>query len=354
MRAPRRPPLGDLAGAGARAVLVGTSRHTGASGLPDLPSVATTVEDLRQALEEVCGMAPAHIRTIVDPTDESTVLEAVEAAAEQAGGVVLFYFAGHGLLGPGDRLYLATHASTGGDRVAWSVSYQTIRDVLGDLPASTVVVLDCCFSGLADAAARNRQRDPYASARPRGSYLLTSASHYAVSYAPPGERHTLFTGELLRLLREGDPAGPLRLTLDHVHGYLDRRLQDAAVRPYRQSDGRAGELVLAANSAYQPGPEPDDASSRPPDDSPCPYPGNASTPAIAFSPDGRLLAISDGGDEIVLWDVTATAAPHRVTAVTLPAYPRGVAFSETGDTLITYDGYGNVVSWDTVRRIDRA
>ncbi|WP_043603130.1 MULTISPECIES: hypothetical protein [Protofrankia] len=44
--------------------------------------------------------------------------------------------------------------------------------------------------------------------------------------------------------------------------------------------------------------------------------------------------------------MTITAAPHRVTAVTLPAYPRGVAFPETGDTLITYDEYGNVVNWD--------
>ncbi|WP_322769124.1 caspase, EACC1-associated type [Frankia sp. Cr1] len=273
MTAPRRPPLGDLAGMGARAVLVGTSRHTDASGLPDLPSVATTVEDLRRALEEVCGMEPAHIRTIIDPADEGAVLDAVEEIAAQATGVVLFYFAGHGLLGPGDRLYLATHASLAGDRIARSASYQTIRDILADLPASTVVMLDCCFSGLADATGRGRQRDPYASARPRGSYLLTSASHYAVSYAPPGERHTLFTGELLRLLHEGDPAGPVRLTLDHVYGYLDRRLQAAAARPHRQSDGRAGELVLASNPAYQPVAEPDDTSLRPPDNSACPYPG---------------------------------------------------------------------------------
>ncbi|WP_131769754.1 hypothetical protein [Candidatus Protofrankia californiensis] len=48
----------------------------------------------------------------------------------------------------------------------------------------------------------------------------------------------------------------------------------------------------------------------------------------------------------MLWDVTVTAVPHLITAVTLYAYPRGVAFSETGDTLITYDEYGNVVSWD--------
>ncbi|WP_239381725.1 caspase family protein, partial [Frankia sp. CIT1] len=312
MAAPRQLPLGDLAGMGARAVLVGTSRHADGSRLPDLPSVATTVEDLRRALEEVCGMAPANIHTIVDPVDEGAVLDAVEAAAAQAGGVVLFYFAGHGLLGPGDRLYLATHASLAGDRVARSVSYQTVRDILAELPASTVVVLDCCFSGLADATAHGRQRDPYASARPRGSYLLTSASHYAVSYAPPGERHTLFSGELLRLLREGDPAGPARLTLDHIYGRLDRRLQATAARPHRQSDGRAGELVLAANPAYQrPVPARDDVSAdgsaEPLDDSPCPYPGME-----PFQPDDHERFF--GREDLVrrlLGDVTGNGPAHR-------------------------------------------
>ncbi|WP_239336174.1 caspase family protein [Frankia sp. CiP3] len=312
MAAPWQLPLGDLAGMGARAVLVGTSRHADGSRLPDLPSVATTVEDLRRALEEVCGMAPANIHTIVDPADEGAVLDAVEAAAAQAGGVVLFYFAGHGLLGPGDRLYLATHASLAGDRVARSVSYQTVRDILAELPASTVVVLDCCFSGLADATAHGRQRDPYASARPRGSYLLTSASHYAVSYAPPGERHTLFSGELLRLLREGDPAGPARLTLDHIYGRLDRRLQATAARPHRQSDGRAGELVLAANPAYQrPVPAGDDVSadtsSEPLDDSPCPYPGME-----PFQPDDHERFF--GREDLVrrlLGDVTGSGPAHR-------------------------------------------
>ncbi len=74
---------------------------------------------------------------------------------------------------------------------------------------------------------------------------------------------------------------------------------------------------------------------------------DASLPFIMFSPDGRILATVDGGDEVALWDVTVTAAPHRVTAVTLQTYPRGVAFSDQGDTLTTYDEYGNVVRWNT-------
>ncbi|MEU3958116.1 hypothetical protein AB0F45_38710, partial [Streptomyces achromogenes] len=68
-----------------------------------------------------------------------------------------------------------------------------------------------------------------------GSFLLASATHYAASFAPEGERYTLFGGELLRLLREGESGGPRWLTLADVHRHLDRRFEDS---PVRTSAGR--------------------------------------------------------------------------------------------------------------------
>ncbi|NYV73769.1 caspase family protein [Streptomyces sp. UH6] len=234
--------------------------------------MAATVRDLADALREVCGMAPSQVELLLDPADGAAVVEAVEEAVAGARGVVLFAFVGHGLLGPQDQLYLAT-ADSSAHGIARSVPYQVIRDTLSNSGARVVVLLDCCFSGTAGPVARGTGRDPYVTARPDGSFLLTSASLLDVSFAPEGDRHTLFTGKLLTLLREGDPSAPAWLTLDGVYAHLDRQFQGGAVRPHRQSEDRAGDLVVAANRAYPAAPVPQVASAHPADGTVCPYPG---------------------------------------------------------------------------------
>ncbi|MEU6406389.1 hypothetical protein [Streptomyces sp. NPDC046985] len=263
----------DFSGESAYAVVVGTSRHTEASGLEDLPSVRDTALHVARALHEACGMDVSRITLLLDPEDDGVVVDAVEHAASTARGLLLFYFIGHGLLGPQDELYLATRSSPSYERVAHSVPYRSVRNLLSACPARAVVVLDCCFSGLAEAASRGRRNEALASARPQGSYLLSSASDYALSFAPEGERFTLFSGAVLRLLDEGDPVAPAWMTLDHLYAALDRRFQDAAVRPHRLSEDRAGEIVVAANRAYRRPPRTPRDAPHPTDDSPCPYPG---------------------------------------------------------------------------------
>ncbi|MFZ3492387.1 caspase, EACC1-associated type [Streptomyces sp. 5.8] len=267
---PRR--TSDLAGPGVRAVIVGTSVHGDWSGLPDLPSVEASARDLARDLHEICGMDPSQIELLLDPADGATVVEAVEQAVADTRGLVLFAFIGHGLLGPQDQLYLAT-ATSSAQGIARSIPYQVIRDTLGNSAARVVVLLDCCFSGMAQATSRGSVRGPYVTARPDGSFLLTSASNYAVSFAPEGERHTLFTGKLLDLLREGDPSAPAWLTLDGVYAHLDRQFQGVPVLPHRQSEDRAGELVVAANRAYAAASVPPPGPAHPADGTACPYPG---------------------------------------------------------------------------------
>ncbi|WP_055555442.1 AAA family ATPase [Streptomyces sp. NBRC 110028] len=256
-----------LAAPGARAVLVGTGEHVAGSALPPLPSVGTTLEDLERVLRDVCGMA--HVHRVAAGAGQAEIVAAVEDAVAEATGPVLFAYVGHGILGPGDELYLATHASPADDRISGSVPYRTVKDLLGGALGGSVVVLDCCFSGRATAPG-GRERSPYASARPDGSFLLTSASQFALSFAPEGARHTLFSGQLLRLLENGDPGGPPWLTVDYLHGALDRAFRDGPVRPHGQSEGRLGGLVVARNAAYRTDAV---ASGEPPADVPCPYPG---------------------------------------------------------------------------------
>ncbi|WP_129843659.1 caspase family protein [Streptomyces sp. RFCAC02] len=300
---------GGLAAPGVRAVLVGTGGHVPGSELQRLPSVDTTLDDLRTALSEVCGMDPRHITRVPARATPAEVIAAVEEARDRAAGPVLFHYAGHGLLGPRDELYLATHGGRSARHIAQAVPYRTLRDLLGEAPHGSIVVLDCCFSGRATAPpADGGARNPFATARPRGSFLLTSASHYALSFAPEGERHTLFTGRLLRLLTEGDPAGPPWLTADGLHAALDRAFaDDGRVRPARHSEGTLGSLVIARNRAYAPAPTAA-GEAEPPADVPCPYPGlepfRTEDSAHFFGRDdlaARLLDAVDGdGGPVVL------------------------------------------------------
>ncbi|MGA5006541.1 caspase, EACC1-associated type [Streptomyces koyangensis] len=270
---------GDLTGPDCRAVVVGAGRQGAAErGGPDgdarlahLPSAAHTARELARVLREQCGMPAERVTELIDPAGPTEVLTALRDAVEAAaGGVVLFCFTGHGLLGPSGQLYLATAATVRPDDTVTAVPYAEVRHLLGDAPAHAVVVLDCCFSGRATAAPGNAHREAYATARPPGSFLLASATGYTASFAPVDQPYTLFGGELVRLLEDGDPGGPRWLTLLDVYRILDRRFQGGPARPYADGVGRAADLVLARNAGF---PAPLEDADAPADSGPCPYPG---------------------------------------------------------------------------------
>ncbi|MFD0621981.1 caspase family protein [Streptomyces sanglieri] len=265
---------GDLSGVNCHAIVVGTGCYGGSGQevLSDLPSAVRSARAVAAALEEKCGL-DGRVTAIIDPRGPTEVLAAVQAAIDASeGGVVLFYFVGHGLVGPGQQLYLATSKTSSVVDTVHAVPFDQVSKRLADAVASTVVVLDCCFSGLAQVAPRESYREVLASARPEGSFLLASATHYAASFAPPSAEHTLFSGEFLRLLTEGDPGGPSWFTLLDVYRILDHRFQGSAARPHSDGVGRASDLVLARN----PGRRVHDTTVVPETEQgggPCPYPG---------------------------------------------------------------------------------
>jgi WD40 repeat protein len=260
-------------------LVVGTGRHVAGSPLPDVPSVADTVTDLGQTLVDRCGLPAEHLRVLRDPADPIAFGSVLTEVAEQAEDVFVLYYVGHGLISPGDELHLATRATDDLSRgLAYkALPYSAVRDALAASPAGLVVViLDCCFSGRAHASFGTPVADAFHLGYVRGSYLLASAAADEAALAPAGQRHTAFSGELMRLLRAGDPTAPPELTLDHAFRVLSRRLPALDLpTPHRQAGDLAGDLVLATNPAA-----PEQAGSAPaaPDGSPgdiCPYRGLA-------------------------------------------------------------------------------
>ena len=262
-----------LARPGSRAILIGTGHHPPGATLRDVPAIGRSLTDLASILREQAGVPDANITLALDPAGPAELAEQLDTAAAAATDVLLVYLAGHGLVGDGAELYLATAATT--DPVQGlpyrALPYRTLLTILRASPARTIaIVLDCCFAGLAGAPAGPRQFDAILERAPlQGGVVLTAAARDEYALAPPGERYTNFTGALIRLLREGDPAGPRDLTIDHVYRHLSSSLPEQ--RPHLRSTDTAAALVLAPNPAYQP--RTAWRPSQPPADVACPFRG---------------------------------------------------------------------------------
>lgn len=241
---------------GAMVLLVGVGTHIAGSRLPDVPAAKATVTELGEVFVQRCGLARDRLRVLVDPRDPIELGRALDEVIQRAEDVLLVYYVGHGLLDPDGNLYLATQAT---DDPLRGLAYRAfpctaLRDALAECRARSIVaVLDCCFSGRADAPVSRVMVDSFDRGYVGGGYVLASAAPESVALAPVGARYTAFSGEVVRLLREGDPTAPPELTLDRVYESLWRTLPERGFpRPHRRSADRAGEMILAANPAYQP------------------------------------------------------------------------------------------------------
>ena len=238
-----------------RAVLIGTPTYT---ELGDLPAVANNVTRLR----ELCcdptawGLAGERCR-VLRRASRDEILRAVEKATAEATDTVLVYYAGHGLVNPHTgELHLALSGSSRGSSFT-SVRYEDLRSVLlypsDGRPTAPrkVVILDCCWSGLAlDGLMQGPQIAPAVAVE--GAYVLTATPATRQALAPPGETYTAFTGELIRLIEDGVPARPALLSMSALFEELTATLT-AKSRPLPQQSIRqgGGEICLFRNRARE-------------------------------------------------------------------------------------------------------
>jgi Caspase domain/Anaphase-promoting complex subunit 4 WD40 domain/WD domain, G-beta repeat/WD40-like Beta Propeller Repeat len=240
---------------GSRALLLGTATYSPASGLPAVEAAGNTVRDLGQILVERCGLAQEGLRVAVDLPTPTDMGLALAEEAERADGVLLFYYVGHGLVNMEGELFLASCLTD--SRPTYlrhtALAYGSVRSsLLASGAQSIVVVLDCCFSGRALTALAD-VRDESALAAIHGGYVLTAAAREESALAPPGQRHTAFSGELIRFLSEGDVHGPELLRLRDAYDYLSHALPTKGFpRPRCQAREGVDALILAPNPAHRP------------------------------------------------------------------------------------------------------
>ncbi|MGW2722408.1 caspase family protein [Streptomyces sp. NPDC001492] len=235
-----------------RAVLVGTSRY---EYLEPLPAAANNLRALADLLCSPLSLQlPAlHVTVVEDPVAAHAVVGAVRQAAAGATDTLIVYFAGHGLVDAQDQLVLALpHTEFG--RIETALPYDWVRQVLllDSRAERHVVILDCCYSGL--ALGRMSAGPGLADqAAVEGSFLLAAAAETRTALAPVGGTYTAFTGALLDTLRQGIPGGPALLDLGSLYRHLRLRLE-ARGHPVPQARDRnsGAQVALARNNADLP------------------------------------------------------------------------------------------------------
>ncbi|WP_216590465.1 caspase family protein, partial [Streptomyces brasiliscabiei] len=239
---------------GSRAVLIGTSRYD--SDLPDLLAVRNNLEVLQELLtsDAFGGFPRERCEVVQDAPEPRAVCATIRQAAMTATDTLLVYFSGHGILNDDLTLHLALTGTDESDLRWTSIPFEAIREILEASPCpNKILILDCCNSGRVLDTLMGNDPAPADDLTIRGTYILTSSAN-APSYAPVGERYTAFSGEFIRLLRDGLPGGPDLLTLSTLYDPLTRSLTSRGYPEPRQqsSDGHARLGVVRNRGAARP------------------------------------------------------------------------------------------------------
>lgn len=192
-----------------RALLVGVPEYDfkqpehpfGVSG--DLGAVGQNLAALERALRGGGVFAEDGI-TVTRPGTVDEFDRQLDTAVEEAEGLLLLYFSGHGAVpSTGDELWLLMRRATivPGDESVFrgAVPWKSVLTVLSRARAEQVVViLDCCYAGNASAAWNALGT----AQRQRTSLLMSVQANNRID-AGDGDSPTPYTAQLVYLLHEG-------------------------------------------------------------------------------------------------------------------------------------------------------
>ncbi|MFJ6011176.1 caspase domain-containing protein [Streptomyces sp. NPDC092952] len=232
-----------------RALLIGVSDYA-EPGLPGIPAARNNLDALENALSGERGLfRPEDCRVLGrngEAVDRHAVGRALVTAAREAEELLLVYFAGHGRTDDEDNLHLLLTDAHPERNTYATLPFDQLRNELRKSRAATkVIMLDCCFSGLAAQGMADPHAALLAPFEANRTCTLTSAARTELSYAPPGDRYTAFTAALLSALEQ-----PEALTLDQIHHHVCQELVHSGLQhPQFQTDDTVGNVVLTRGPA---------------------------------------------------------------------------------------------------------
>ncbi|WP_354408493.1 caspase family protein [Streptomyces sp. PvP037] len=263
-----------------RAVLIGVAEYPDDGAFDSVEGASYNVLRLKELLTDPAytGFHPKreYTRTMLNPHTADGIRAAVKRAAEQATDVLFVYYVGHGSrVGAERELYLTTCTTASGESVETTgLRYTVLRGLLRGARARVVVlVLDCCFSGIAtkvlgdgEALAEDELLDQVKVAEDVDEGLIDGVCVLASSGPTQSSEasdkasatyYTAFTGHLVAAMENrDDDASPLLL------GELFRRTEKRMGRfsvghqPLMATVGTASNLVMRQAAGPPEDPEP--------------------------------------------------------------------------------------------------
>ena len=266
-----------LKSASTLAIILGVSECPRAPKLQPLPHCANSAKDFKRYLLSSLDIPRKNIIDLFDFKSPASVqlgriedwlVSSTSASPDQAPTDLLLYYTGHGGFSRNDQSYfLAVQKTREGSEGATSIRYVDLASCI-KRHVDTLrkyVILDCCFAAAAvlkiqtDVSQLVMQQVEY-ELPPSGTAYLCSSAAKLPSIAPPGERHTMFSGALLQCLREGVSKGPKVLTLEDVgkaaRNIIRAKYPEESVRPElhvpEQTRGNPATVPLFPNLLWKP------------------------------------------------------------------------------------------------------
>ena len=250
-----RSPLRDYSRS--RAVVMGTWEYK------HLGSVPAAENSLRRMVEllagPLCGWPRERLLPLANKASPGNLPDRLVTAFDGISDVALFYYVGHGQISPDNQLCLGLVQSRPDPnrRAATSLRFSDVRQALQDSGAAIkIVILDCCFAGLATSspALAGLTGDVLDLTAGTGAYTMAATSAYGTAWYEdsPGlaRPQTYFTRYLADLIEEGMPGQPSQLRLDPIFKQLRNNLA-AGQRPIpsHRAVNDAREFTFAHNAA---------------------------------------------------------------------------------------------------------
>jgi hypothetical protein len=228
--------------------------------LKSVPAAGNSLRRMAELLTSpLCGWPQERLITLANEPSQGDVSDQLITAFDGITDVALFYYVGHGQLAPDDQLCLGLVQSREepNRRVSTSLRFSDVRHALQECDAATkIVILDCCFAGLATSSPvlAGPTRNVLDLTAGTGAYTMAATSAYNTAWYERGPQlsqpQTYFTKYLANLVKEGIPGQPSTLRLDPLFKQLhDNLVADRRPTPVRRAVNEARDFVFAHNNA---------------------------------------------------------------------------------------------------------
>ena len=239
-----------------RAILVGISEY---EHLSDVPAAVNSLARMREVLTSaLCGWPRDRVSVFANEQSPGDLPDRITELYQDTEEVALFYYVGHGQVAAtpgGDTLCLGLTGSRvdPSRRKSTSLAFEDVAYALWHSPAETkIVILDCCYAGLAGRLADTEVLDL---TRAAGAYTLAASGEFATAWYETGgglgRPQTYFTKYLLDVVENGIPQEGPHLSLESIFRRAAGLLVcDGKPQPTSTAIHHASQLVFASNHAY--------------------------------------------------------------------------------------------------------